>query len=445
MAVKRNVERNMKNPPRVIFITSSLGREGKNFEHIMRVHFLSRITELIVICPKGADFSEHADIGTVVVNSCFPGKMGVIIEAIRWLSMKKNRRPAVVVITEPSVIGLVGFVAKVAFALPWVVDVWDIPLRYLGTKPFKLLKNQLTKALFRHLYRSADLFIVGIRPDMGFRYFRVPQEKILQWQTTICVPENPPDYQPKNENLPFRLLCMRSNHNRNMGLDVLGDAFSILEKKIPNIRLWIVGTIDEDVEKSITTLRASTRVTFTGFMKHPELMKLINEVDCCVIPWRDVEDLAQTYPAKVMEYLTQGKILVAARIKGISEMIDDGYNGLLFTPGNHIELAEKIETLIHNEKLRKYISTNAKVYNEKFDGKLKNQCIVDRLIKICENICSSGDVSGEGTSQNGLNVVFVCPARPKPGDANMNYYQRAYFLSRKTNLTILAPYGADYS
>jgi glycosyltransferase involved in cell wall biosynthesis len=334
---------------------------------------------------------------------------------------------------------------KVAFSLPWIVDVWDIPLRYVGSDRIKLLKNRLSKLLFRDLYRWADLFIVGIRPDRGFRYFRVPHEKILQWQTTIRLPEHQPAYAPKDASAPFQLLCMRSNHNKDMGLDILGAAFGILEKNIPHVRLWIVGKIDEDVEQSVTTLRASKRVTFTGFMNHAELMKLIAEVDCCVIPWRDVEDLAQTYPTKVMEYLTQGKVLVAARLQGISEMITDGYNGLLFAPGNHRELADKIEALARDEGLRKYISSNAALYNEKFDGELKNQCIMERLIKICDDKRASAVPVREDVPDEKLNVVFICSGNPRPGDRNMNYFQRAHYLSRQTNLTILAAHTADFA
>jgi len=411
----------------------------------MRVRFLSRNAELTIICPKGADFSHHVGSETAVIRGRFPNKLGVIVESIRWLSMKRNRRHGMVVITEPSSIGIVGFIAKMAFALPWAVDVWDIPLRYLGTNLLMTIKNHLLKLVFRYLYRWADLFIVGILPDMGFRYFRVPREKILQWQTTININKNLHNHIHKDEKSPFQLLCMRSNHNRYMGLDILGNAFHLLEKKIPNIRLWIIGDIDRDVEKSITELRASPRVTFTGFMEHSNLLKLIAAVDCCVIPWKDVEDLAQTYPAKVMEYMTQGKVLVAPRIRGISEMIDDGYNGLLFTPGNYVELAEKIETLASDAKLREYISTNAKRYVAKFDGALKNQCILDSLTELSDDHNAQSGILPEGASQAKLRVVFVCSARPVSDDRNMNYYQRAHFLSHQSCLTIIAPQGADYS
>jgi glycosyltransferase involved in cell wall biosynthesis len=421
---------------RVVFITSSLGREGKNFEHIIRVHFLSRQADLVIISPKGSDFSQHAETGTSVIRGRMPGKLGVIIDGICWLSRKENRQPAAVVVTEPSVVGIVGFIARVVFSMPWVVDVWDIPLRYLGTDPIKRLKNRVSRMLFRYLYCWADLFIVGIRPDMGFKYFRVPENKILAWQTTIWPPESRTVVERKHDGT-FQILCMRSNHNIDMGLDVLSHAFKELEQRIDRIKLWIVGAVDADVESSIGSLRTSPKVVFTGFLKHEKLLKLIDEVDICVIPWRDVEDLAQTYPSKVMEYLTQGKVLVAPRIAGISEMVSDGNNGLLFTPGDHQELAAKIELAYRDPALRSRLSANARSYNERFDCTKKNALILARLNGLLRK-------SGAADSAQKIRVLFICSATPKASDRNMNYFQRAHFLSRWTDLTILARKGADY-
>lgn len=423
--------------PKIVFITSSLGREGKNFEHIIRVHILSRRADLVIISPKGSDFSQHVETGTSVIRGSMPGKLGVIIDGICWLSRKENRQPATVVITEPSVIGIVGFIARVVFSMPWVVDVWDIPLRYLGTDPVKRLKNRVSRVLFRYLYRWADLFIVGIRPDMGFKYFRVPEKKILAWQTTIWPPESRTVAEREHDGV-FQILCMRSNHNRDMGLDVLSRAFEDLEQRLDGIKLWIVGGVDADVESSIKGLRASPKVEFTGFLEHAKLLRLIDEVDICVIPWRDVEDLAQTYPSKVMEYLTQGKVLVAPRIAGISEMVSDGNNGLLFTPGDHKDLAAKMELSYRDPALRSCLSANARNYNERFDCTKKNALILERLTGL-------SDKSGHAESAQKIRVLFICSATPKASDRNMNYFQRAHFLSRWTDLTILARKGADYS
>lgn len=362
----------------VVFITSSLGREGKNFEHTIRAHYLSRHADFTLICPKGADFTNHIYGKTVVVRGRLGGKLGVILEGIRWLGRQEHRHRGPVILTEPSVVGIVGFVARLVYQLPWVVDVWDIPLRYLGTQPIKIVKNRITRRVFRFLYRWADLFIVGIRPDMGFSYYRIQEQKILAWQTTIWMPEQV-DSTRRAPNETFHILCMRSNHNRDMGLDVLAQAFTEVVERLGSVKLWIVGRIDADVEESIQSLKNMPNVVLSGFMEHGRLMDLIHEVDLCVIPWRDVEDLAQTYPTKVMEYLTHGKVLIAPRIAGIAEMITDGHNGLLFTPGDHRELARKIEQVCLDQELRERLSAQARSYNERFDCLKKNALILDRL------------------------------------------------------------------
>lgn len=44
-----------------------------------------------------------------------------------------------------------------------------------------------------------------------------------------------------------------------------------------------------------------------------------------------------------------GKPVIGARSGGTMELIRDGFNGFLYTPGNYKELAEKIQYLYEND------------------------------------------------------------------------------------------------
>ena len=57
-----------------------------------------------------------------------------------------------------------------------------------------------------------------------------------------------------------------------------------------------------------------------------------------------------------------GKAVIASKIGGIPETLNNGNAGLLFTPGNEIDLFEKMDTLYIDEKKRIDIGKKARDY-----------------------------------------------------------------------------------
>lgn len=369
---------------RTIFLTSSTGVEGVNFEHIMRVIFLSKFSNLTMLVTSKADFKRYLSIGTRNAHSPFSGKLGLIVYSIYWLFKNRQNLEGTILLTEPSIIGLVGFMAKLFANIKWVVDVWDIPIRY--TRDSKLTKMRIwaTRHLMKLAYRKADLFIVGIRPDFQFKFYQVPESKMLRWQTTIWIPEKEAENLDEETDGHFNILCMKSLHTPACGLDILLQAFLKIRDRLHNVRLWIIGRIRQDAEEPIKNFRKLEDVTFYGFLEHGEVMQLIRQAHLTVIPWRDDVDLAQAYPTKVMEYMTEGKVVLAARLAAISDMIADGQDGRLHRPGDPEDLAAKILSLYHDEELRRRLADNAQKYHGRFDTIRKHEEIF-RVLKTLVN------------------------------------------------------------
>ncbi len=368
---------------KTIFLTSSTGVEGKNYEHIMRVIFLSRFTDLTLLISKRADFQRYITTSTKTWRCPWGGgKVGLILYSFIKLFGERKRLDNVILFTEPSVLGIAGGLAKLLSGIKWVVDVWDIPIRYTGNNKLTRWRIGLTRRLMKVAYRLADLFIVGIRTDLEFNYYNIPDSKILAWPTTIWIPKGKKEAEAQRDEDHFNLICMKSLHNHACGLDVLLQAFPKVKQQIPQARLWIVGRLDKDVAKAIEQLRHQEGVEICGFVEHTKLLEMIRQADLAVIPWRNEVDLAQLYPTKVMEYMTEGKVVVASRLAGIADMITDGHDGILVRPGDPEDLANNIIELYHDEERRQQLASNAQKYHRKFDTICKHEEIFRNLKRL---------------------------------------------------------------
>jgi glycosyltransferase involved in cell wall biosynthesis len=126
------------------------------------------------------------------------------------------------------------------------------------------------------------------------------------------------------------------------GVDVLLKALAKTDEK-----LKIAG--EGPAEKQLNDLSASLnlktgtgeRVEFLGFKSGEELEYLIRYAKAVIIPSVWLENM----PLNLLESLAQGKIIIASNIGGIPEIIKNGKNGFLFTPGDAGDLADKINNL----------------------------------------------------------------------------------------------------
>ncbi|MFH1884737.1 MAG: glycosyltransferase family 4 protein [Planctomycetota bacterium] len=354
--------------------------------HYQRVYFLSRQARLTVFGKKGADFSSSASDDTEIVRAPFKGKLGVIIACFFWMITRGRSKHFDVVLTEPSKLCICGLFGKIMLGAKWVVDVWDIPFR-CGSKakrPWRRCVSKVDRTIARFLFRFADLFILSVLPDLEFAEFGVPKEKMLLLRNAIWLDTQTGGSRKRNNSLdgPFTILCMRSRFTHDMGLDLLAQAFDTLNQAHPDVELVVVGKIPDEIRPQIALLAGRTNVRFHEFMKHDELISLIISSSACVIPFRNTTDLAQTYPIKVLEYLSQGAIVVAAGLPGIASMIKHEYNGLLFEPDNPADLAEKLRCIYRDRELSARIALQAAMLGDEYDCRKKAETIFGALQKL---------------------------------------------------------------
>ena len=81
----------------------------------------------------------------------------------------------------------------------------------------------------------------------------------------------------------------------------------------------------------------------------------------------------------VVESMSFGCPVVAANRGGVLEIIDDGYNGLLYNCGDFLDLSEKIKNLLSDDIFYNLISINSIKSSYGRFSKDKN---IDEIVKV---------------------------------------------------------------
>ena len=137
------------------------------------------------------------------------------------------------------------------------------------------------------------------------------------------------------------------------GQEVLVKAAGLLRDRFPTARYVIVGSVapgNQDhlirLRELVQELRLDDRVVFTGDVEDPK--PLYAAFDVTVVPSVQPEP----FGCVVMESMAVGTPVIGSRSGGIPEQIIDQKTGLLFTPGDEVDLARALERVMSDERLR---------------------------------------------------------------------------------------------
>jgi glycosyltransferase involved in cell wall biosynthesis len=139
------------------------------------------------------------------------------------------------------------------------------------------------------------------------------------------------------------------------GIDLLIEASQKLADAVDNLQVLIVG--DGSIVPDLKDLRdeqgLSERIHFTGRVPHSDVFNFIDVMDVTVSP----KSHWYGSPVKIFEYGAMEKPIVAPRNGPVSEVMEDGTDGLL-VDADVDELYEALRTLAEQESLREKIAQN---------------------------------------------------------------------------------------
>jgi len=194
---------------------------------------------------------------------------------------------------------------------------------------------------------------------------------------------------------PTILFVGRLDKEKN--IDVLLDALASLKNKV-DFHAVIAGKGREmkPLMEQATELGIAEKVTFTGYVTDEDLLALYQAADIFVMP-----GIAELQSLVTMEAMATGLPVVGANAVALPHLIKDKENGYLFRPGNPTDLAEKLEKLLKDPKLRRRMAHRSlKIIAEHDMDK-----VMEQVVSVYRKVLRERKVNGHDyTAEKGLEI-----------------------------------------
>ncbi len=139
------------------------------------------------------------------------------------------------------------------------------------------------------------------------------------------------------------------------GIPYLLQAARILLRQGANVKVLVVGdgNIRPDLMTQARDLGVSENVVFLGHREDTD--ELLQAVDIFVLP-----SLSEGIPMALLEAMGASRAVVASRVGGIPETIEDGFEGFLVEPMDVDSLAERCRRLIESPDVARKMGEQAR-------------------------------------------------------------------------------------
>jgi len=226
--------------------------------------------------------------------------------------------------------------------------------------PTRLYGSPLRKALApfadwlaRRGLRGAD----GVRTISTYTSGVVRESGVEPTSTFAAFMDLEPFLETEPRPLPERPVALFVGVlERYKAVDVLADAWRLAAPQVPDATLHIVGrgALGDVAARLVAELPGQTR--WTKALPTPEVARALDEATVLVLPSRS-EGLGRV----VVEAFCRGRGVVASRVGGIPDIVEDGETGLLVPPGDATALVDALVRALSERELADRLGSSARV------------------------------------------------------------------------------------
>jgi glycosyltransferase involved in cell wall biosynthesis len=239
-------------------------------------------------------------------------------------------------------------------------NVWDAyhPATYIG--------NMVTYPRSDHVFAVSEHVHASIRYRGPVRFLPMPPVETLyhgvdlvalrRWDSSpgirqeFGLPEDAP------------LVCTVANFRPSKGHSVLMQAATRVRQAIPDVRFVLVGLgpLESQIRRQARELDLDGTVVFAG--ARADAPRVAGACDLFALP-----SLYEGLAIALIEAMALGRPAVVTRAGGLTEVVEDGKQGLVVDPGDPGTLADAIVTLLQDPALRKRFGEAGRLRAADFD------------------------------------------------------------------------------
>jgi glycosyltransferase involved in cell wall biosynthesis len=136
------------------------------------------------------------------------------------------------------------------------------------------------------------------------------------------------------------------------GIPVLIDAYKLFSEEFPNVKLYLIGSIQfagfDRLQEKIAGLSLDKSVIFTGIVNREKLPEVLSKAVMLVLARPENKQAEAGFPTKLGEYLATGKPVVVTNVGEFSVYLHDNVNAYIARPGDAEDFANKMRYILHN-------------------------------------------------------------------------------------------------
>jgi glycosyltransferase involved in cell wall biosynthesis len=327
-------------------------------------HTISRLTgrgdQVLLVAPDGGVANFRGAHVVPVPNLPLPMYPEAVISVPNldvWRRMDAFK-PDVIHVVNPIVLGAAGVQIARSSNIPLVASFHTHIPRYLRHYALGLLEP-VAWDLIRTLHNQAKLTLCTSRPTAeelvahGFERVRVA------WRGGVDVDLFHPSRATSemrerlggSDGQPLLLYVGRLSAEKAL------ERLRAPLEAIPGARLALVG--DGPHRQQLERHFEGGRVRFTGAMRGEELASAFASADVFVFPSE-----TDTLGLALLEAMASGCPVVAARAGGITDVVREGKDGLLFQPGEDASLVGAVRQMIESPAMRELMRWSGRMHAE---------------------------------------------------------------------------------
>ena len=290
---------------------------------------------------------EKLGVRTIPLKLNHYGGLKSNVVAFRQLSALFKQEQFDVIQTHTSIAGAVGRIAAKTYTRSPVVHM----IHAFAGHPYRSFMFRKAAAIVeRRLDRWTDYYIAGTRAMVE----RGVSDRIFKASKAVLIP-NGIDLELFDSNFdsapqpvphsfdgvrPTVTVGFLGRLEQQKGVPYLVRAAALVRQQNPHVRFRLAGEgkMRAELQQLAAELQVSDVIEFVGWQRNAAAF--LKQIDILAMP-----SLWEAFGLSAAEGMAAGKPVVASRVEGLPEVVEDGRTGILVPPTDHVGLARAIVDL----------------------------------------------------------------------------------------------------